>query len=263
MRVLIVDDEPLARTALVNILAERNDVDVADTAEDAVEALSKLERRSYDVLLLDINMPELSGLELVDRLQRREGEVPSVVFVTAHDEHALQAFEKKATDYVLKPFSSERIGEALDVAFRRTAGERAAKLVEILPQLRATFQPHAERIAVKTKGRVLFVDPANVIAVEAERNCVLLQQTSGSCLLRESISAMEEKLAPYGFVRIHRSVLINSAFVHEILPWPTGEYVLRVKGPREQKEYTVTRTYKKNLKLLAKSWIGTETFGRG
>ena len=98
MRVLIVDDEPLARTALVNILAERNDIEVADTAEDAVEALSKLDRRSYDLLLLDINMPELSGLELVDRLQRREGEVPSVVFVTAHDEHAIQAFEKKAAD---------------------------------------------------------------------------------------------------------------------------------------------------------------------
>jgi two-component system, LytTR family, response regulator len=264
MRVLIVDDEALARTALVNILAERSDVEVADTAEDAVEALGKLECRSYDVLLLDINMPELSGLELVDRLQRRESDVPSVVFVTAHDEHAIQAFEKKAVDYVLKPFSSERIGEALDVAFRRTAGERAARLVEVLSQLRAHVPWHAaERIAVKTKGRVLFVDPANVIAVEAERNCVLLQQTSGSCLLRESISAMEEKLAPYGFVRIHRSVLINSAFVHEIQPWPTGEYVLRVKGPVDHKEYTVTRTYKKNLKLLAKSWIGTENFGTG
>ena len=147
----------------------------------------------------------------------------------------------------------------------RSAGSftKATNRPEILPQLRATFQPRAERIAVKTKGRVLFVDPANVIAVEAERNCVLLQQTSGSCLLRESISAMEEKLAPYGFVRIHRSVLINSAFVHEIQPWPTGEYVLRVKGPSEQKEYTVTRAYKKNLKLLAKSWIGTENFGAG
>lgn len=126
--------------------------------------------------------------------------------------------------------------------------KRAARLVEILPQLRATFQPRAERIAVKTKGRVLFVDPANVIVVEAERNCVLLQQTSGSCLLRESISAMEEKLAPYGFVRIHRSVLINSAFVHEIQPWPTGEYVLRVKGPREQKEYTVHSSLQEELK---------------
>ena len=263
MRVLIVDDEPLARTALVNILAERNDVELADTAEDAVDALGKLERRSYDVLLLDINMPELSGLALVNRIQQRGGEVPSVVFVTAHDEHAIEAFEKRAADYVLKPYSSERIGEALEVAFRRTAGERAARLVEVLSHLSATLQPHAERIAVKTKGRVLFVDPANVIAVEAERNCVLLQQTSGSCLLRESISAMEEKLAPYGFVRIHRSVLINSAFVHEIQPWPTGEYVLRVKGPKEHKEYTVTRTYKKNLKLLAKSWIGNENFGAG
>src|SRR5215469_1040026 len=108
MRVLTVDDEPLARTALANILAERSDIERFDSANDAVEALDKLASEAYDVLLLDINMPELSGIELLDRLQRRSQSVPSVVFVTAHDQHAITAFEKHAVDYVLKPFSSER-----------------------------------------------------------------------------------------------------------------------------------------------------------
>jgi len=104
----------------------------------------------------------------------------------------------------------------------------------------------------------MFVDPNDVVAVQAEGNYVLLQQRdSGSYLLRESISAMADKLRPYGFIRIHRSVLVNSSYVEEIQPWLTGEYGLRVKGG---KEYTVTRTYKKNLKSLAAYWIGTDTF---
>jgi two-component system LytT family response regulator len=93
--------------------------------------------------------------------------------------------------------------------------------------------------------------------VQAEGNYVLLQRDSGSYLLRESISVMAEKLKPYGFIRIHRSVLVNTSFVEEIKPYPTGEYGLRVKGG---KEYTVTRTFKKNLKSLAEFWIGTDTF---
>ena len=96
-----------------------------------------------------------------------------------------------------------------------------------------------------------------MFAVQAEGNYVLLQHTAGSYLLRESISVMEEKLKPYGFIRIHRSVLVNAAFVEEIQPWVTGEYALRVKGG---KEYTVTRTYKKNLKGIAASWIGADSF---
>ncbi len=113
------------------------------------------------------------------------------------------------------------------------------------------------RIAIKTKGRILFIDAADVIAVEAKGNCVLLLRTSSSHLLRESISTMEEKLNLHGFVRIHRSVLVNEALVEEIHPLSTGEYVLRVRGGRE---FTVTRTYKKNLQLLAQLWIGTEGF---
>ncbi len=257
MRVLIVDDEPLAQTALTNILSARSDVDCFDCAADAIEALDKLERDAYDVMLLDINMPELSGFELLDRLRERDRPAPSIIFVTAHDEHAIQAFEKHAVDYVLKPFSNERIAEALNRAFRRSAGERAAKLINAIDQLHSLPERKSPRIAIKAKGRILFLDPANIVAVQAEGNYVLLQHESGSYLLRESISTMAEKLKPYGFIRIHRSVLVNSSFVEEIEPCLTGEYGLRIRGG---KQFTVTRTYKKNLKSLAEFWIGTETF---
>lgn len=261
MRVLVVDDEPLAQTALANILTARDDVEHFDAASDAIEALEKLTTDSYDVLLLDINMPEMSGTELVDQLRQRGESLPSVVFVTAHDEHAVAAFEKNAIDYVLKPFSSERIGEALTRASRMAQGERAAKLIEALPQLQKFSRPRyaqpSSKIAIKAKGRILFINPSDVVAVQAEGNYVLLQRDSGSYLLRESISVMAEKLGPYGFIRIHRSVLVNTSFVEEIRPYSTGEYGLRVKGG---KEYTVTRTYKKNLKSLAEFWIGTDTF---
>lgn len=257
MRVLVVDDEPLAQTALANILTARDDVEHYDAAGDAIEALEKLSKEPYDVVLLDINMPEVSGTELVDQLRRRGDPLPCVVFVTAHDEHAIAAFERQAVDYILKPFSKERVGEALGRASRMAAGERAARLIEALPHLKKLTQPQYSKIAIKAKGRILFISPSDVIAVQAEGNYVLLQRDSGSYLLRESISELAEKLKPYGFIRIHRSVLVNSSYVEEIKPYPTGEYGLRLKGG---KEHTVTRTYKKNLKSLAEFWIGTDTF---
>jgi two-component system LytT family response regulator len=177
--------------------------------------------------------------------------------VTAYEEHAIIAFKKHAVDYVLKPFSSERINEALDVAFRRTAGERAARLVEDLPQLQILLQRASSRIAIKANGRILFLDPGDVTTVHAEGNYVLLERDGGSYLLRESISVMAEKLKPYGFIRIHRSVLINASFVDEIQLWPTGEYGLRL---RSGKEYTVTRNFKRNLRDIAGSWIGIDSF---
>jgi two-component system, LytTR family, response regulator len=257
MRVLIADDEVLARQALVNLLSQNREIEEFEVANDAVEALEMLAAKSYDVLLLDINMPEVSGIELLDRLKHLERPLPSVVFVTAYHEYALTAFEKDAVDYVLKPFSKARMEKALQAAFRRTAGERAVKLLEVLPQLQAVSARPNPRLAIKTQGRVLFINPKEVIAVRAEGNYVLLERASGSYLLREAISVMAGKLSAYGFIRIHRSILVNSALVEEIRPWPTGEYRLRVKGG---KEYMVTRSYKKNLKTLAQVWVGADTF---
>jgi two-component system LytT family response regulator len=169
----------------------------------------------------------------------------------------LSAFEKHAADHVLKPYSNERIEQASDTVFSRSASERASRLVAPLPQLEKLSQQKREKIAIKANGRILFIAPDDVMAVHAEGNYVLLQADAESYLLRVSISSIAKKLRPYGFLRIHRSVLVNASFVEELQPLPTGEYTLRVKGG---KEYTVTRTYKSNLKDLAGCWIGIDGF---
>lgn len=256
MRVLMVDDQPLAQTALANILSARSDVEHFDLANDAGEALEKLSTDSYDVLLLDIDL-NLPGSPLIVQLRERELPLPSIVFATEHVEHAVAAFERHTVDYVLKPFSNKTINEALDRACRRAKGERAAKLIEALPQLQKLSSPGRPMIAIKAKGRILFINPGDVVAVQAEGNYVSLQRESDSYLLRESISTVAEKLKPYGFIRIHRSALVNITFVVEIKPYSTGKCGLRVKGG---KEYPVTRTYKKNLKPLTEFRIGNGAF---
>lgn len=257
MRVLIVDDEPLARTALERALCGRNDIEMLHSAKDAVQALDMLQKEKYDVLLLDIGMPELSGIDLAHRLNKQNHPIPAIIFVTAHDQHAVKAFDNHAVDYVLKPFSIDRINEALNVAFRRTENDRAALLLKAMPHLEGLFARPSLKIAIKAKGRILFIDPAEVAVIRAEGNYVLLEKRSGSYLLRESISIVAEKLKPHGFIRIHRSVLVNTSFVEEIQPWPTGEYVLRIKGGQE---LTVSRMYKNNLRSIAQLWVGTDAF---
>lgn len=253
MRVLIVDDEPLVRTALERILTARSDVERFDSAADAIEAEERLTNNNYDVMLLDISLPARTGLELLDRMRQCQKPAPSVVLVTAYAQYALTAFEKHAVDYILKPFSPERVNQALEFASRRTESERAARLVEIMPHLRTGTDQRTSRIAIRSSGRILFIDPHDVPVIRAQGNYVLLQQDKGSYLLKESISTAADKFQPYGFVRIHRSVLVNASFVEEIRPRSTGEYELRVKGGDQ---FVVTRTYKNNLKTLARTWIG-------
>jgi DNA-binding LytR/AlgR family response regulator len=178
-----------------------------------------------------------------------------VGFAGAKQDHASAVHGKREVD---SEASDDCIREPLSVGFRQQATRRSTSLGKALPRtssLVETAKP--ARIAIKVKRSILFIDVADLIAVEAKGNYVLFLRTSGSHMLRESISTIEEKLNRHGFVRIHRSVLVNAALVEEIRPWPTGEYVLRVRGGRE---FTVTRTYKKNLQLLAQLWIGMEGF---
>jgi two-component system LytT family response regulator len=140
-------------------------------------------------------------------------------------------------------------------------------MMELSPQLEgATKSPEpwmkpqnqpSPRVAIRAKGKILFINLSEVVAVQAEGNNVSLQWNGNSYLLRESLSAVAAELEPQGFIRIHRSILVNASFVEEIRPYPTGEYGLRVKGG---KEYTITRTYKKNIKSLAEYWIGAGAF---
>jgi two-component system LytT family response regulator len=154
----------------------------------------------------------------------------------------------------------ERIGEPQNGGFPQLAAERSATLLESWLQAQRLARHRPARIAIKSQGKILLINAKDVIAVEAKGNYILLLHTSCSHMLRETISTIEEKLGRHGFVRIHRSVLVNAALVEEIQPSSSGEYVLRVKGGRA---YTVTRTYKKNLQLLAQSWIGMDRFVAG
>ena len=139
----------------------------------------------------------------------------------------------------------------------RDAEEKAARLTEAFPGLQALAKLQSLRVAIKVRGGIFFIHLGDVVSIQAQGNYVLLQGGTSSYLLRDSISVVAEKLGPYGLVRIHRSVLVNAAFVEGIRPYSTGEYGLQIRGG---KEYTVTRTYKKNLKFLAKFWIGTGGF---
>jgi DNA-binding LytR/AlgR family response regulator len=138
-------------------------------------------------------------------------------------------------------------------SFPPNPGERTESLIEDFPGLQTIARRPSPRIAIKVKGKILFINLGDVVSVQAEGNYVSLQRDASFYLLRESISVVAEKLEPHGFIRIHRSVLVNTSFVEEIRPYSTGEYGLRMKGG---KEFTVTRTYKKNLKSLAEFWIG-------
>jgi DNA-binding LytR/AlgR family response regulator len=224
MLVLIVNDESLTRSALENVLASQRDIERFDPAQGAMETLRKLKNSFSRILLLDINTSQLSEAEHAPRDHR----LPSSAPVTQLEAiaHALQ----------------ENSGAIKSLESRRP---------------RMAHRSQDSRIAIKVKGRILFINPAEVIAVQAEGNYVLLHRAMDSYSLRESISGVEEKLRPYGFIQIHRSVLVNTAFVEEIKPCVTGEYSLRMK---DGKEFTVTRTYKKNLGALADSWIGNGTF---
>jgi len=139
--------------------------------------------------------------------------------------------------------------------FSRTTEEQDLGLLKAFTRLQELATRPFARFAIKVKGRIRFINPADVVVVLAEGNYVLLHQESSIHLLRESISVVAEKLEPFGFIRIHRSVVVNASFVEEIIPYSTGEYGLLVKGG---KEYRVSRTYKMNLKALAEFWIGSE-----
>jgi DNA-binding LytR/AlgR family response regulator len=162
---------------------------------------------------------------------------------------------KSRRDYTLESTAENGFSEPADISLLPVTRIDAASLIRVLRQLEVIAKRQAPRIAFKAKGRILFLDLAEIVAVQAEGNYVSLRHRPNPYLLHESLSSMAEKLKPYGFIRVHRSVVVNISAVEEIQPLPTGEYRLRVRGG---KEYLVTRTYKDNLRDLAQLWVGSE-----
>jgi len=258
VNVLIVDDEPLAREALRNALAGNPKVTALREACDAMQAWEILQESDVEVVMLDIQMPQMDGFAFLEKIQQRKEKAPTIIFVTAYDDFAVKAFESHAVDYLLKPFDKQRVLCALDRAEQRWRGEQASSMLEQLPSLLQYLkqQAPARRIAVKSNGRVAFLDPASINFVLAEGNYFVLHMANGGAhMLRGLMTEVEEKLKPFGFIRIHRSVVINSKIIKDIQPQASGDYLLRtVNG----KEFSVTRKYKSNLAHIAALAVGTD-----
>jgi DNA-binding LytR/AlgR family response regulator len=167
--------------------------------------------------------------------------------------------DRRMDDSTPRATPAQRNDRASDLHFRQSAGEHTAKLTETFPVEHGSASLRVARVAISKKGVVRFAYLSDILTVVAQNNCVLLQCTFGSCRLRGSISVVARKLEPYGFVRINRSVLVNRRWVEEIRPCQTGEQVLRLKG---DKEFAITRTYKKNVKSLAEVWLDSDTLSR-
>jgi len=229
VRVLIVDDEPLARAHLKSLLRERADVEVIGECGDGRSAIDQIRRLTPELVLLDIQMPELDGLEVIREVGAEA--MPAVVFVTAYDEHALAAFEVHAFDYILKPVSRTRFTHAIDrvVGLIRTdakdqvaADRPLTALVEAMRSERSAL----DRIAVKADGRVIFIRVGEIDWIEADDDLVRIHAGKAVHAHRSTLTHLEERLPSSRFLRVHRSTLVNVDRIREIQPWFQGDWVL-------------------------------------
>lgn len=232
MRALIVDDEPLVRSELVYALERVADDIETSEATTAIDALARLQNESFDIVFLDIRMPSLSGLDamaVIAKLRKK----PEVVFVTAHDDHAVDAFELDATDYLLKPVSVERLRKTLErVRSRRADGSGGATVVQ------------AARFPVERQGRTMLVRPSDIRFVRAQGHDVTVHTFDGEFRFRGTLGECASRLEPRGFLRVHRAYLVNPEHVIEVRPFFAGAYVL-LTDDKAHTEVPVSRAYAK------------------
>jgi len=231
LRVLIVDDEPLARDRLRGWLKDEADVEIVGECGSGAEAVAAIQGTPVDLVFLDIEMPGGNGLEMLAQLPA-EGR-PAVVFVTAHEKFALDAFDVQAVDYLLKPFDRERFQTALRRAGEHIEARRAGKLEDRLATMLADAGGGGrkpERLTVKANGRLVFLKPDDIVWVEAADNYIILHLTSGRLMLRETLTALEERLSPQTFARVSRSALVNLDQVKELQPVFHGDYVVVLRN---------------------------------
>jgi len=214
IRTLIVDDEPLARLNLSTLLAEEPDFQVIGECADVDAARRAVAATAPQLLFLDVQMPGADGFELLDGLTQ----VPAVVFVTAHEEFALRAFEACALDYLLKPFRRDRFARTL---------QRVRERVATLPPT-----PGPERLLVRTQGRYTFVALAEITHIRADANYVTLHGAQATHRVRETMNDLERRLPGHQFARIHRSVIVNLTALRELELLGDGEYLARLGDGR-------------------------------
>ena len=237
MKVIIVDDEPLARERLRRLLAGESDVEIVAECPDGSSAVEAVSRHAPDLLLLDVQMPGMDGFETLRALDANP--LPAVVFVTGFDQHAVRAFEARALDYLLKPTTRARLAESLTRVREKLAnGAASAHLPQALLDLlaeraSAPILPRVRRLAVRMGERVTFVSTEDVGWVEAAGNYAVLHVGKTTHILRETMSSLEGQLSGEGFLRVSRSAILNLRCVKELQSVAPGDHVaILVDGQR-------------------------------
>jgi two-component system LytT family response regulator len=245
LTVVVADDEPLARERVLSLLAAEPDMEVVAQCRDGEEAVRAISERRPDLVLLDIQMPRMDGFDVIGAIGADR--MPALIFVTAFDTHAIRAFEVRALDYLLKPFDRERFSSALRRARTQidaqADGDLGRRLAALMKDLKRET-PRSDRLVVKSAGRLFFLRADEIDWIEAAGNYVRLHVGTQAHLLRETMNAIESRLDPERFFRIHRSRIVNVERIQEMQPWLNGEYsiVLRT-GAR----LTISRGYREKL----------------
>jgi two-component system, LytTR family, response regulator len=246
IRTLIVDDEPLAREWVRNGLQEEPDVEIIGECGDGFEAVQAISEKKPQLVLLDVQMPGLDGFGVLASLEGPE--LPAVIFVTAFDRYALKAFEAHAVDYLMKPFSSERLHAAVERARteidRSSSRELRAALNALLEDIQRE-RAYPEWLLIKRDDRSVFLKVADIDWIESSRNNVRLHVGKEVYLYHETTSGIEAKLDPKKFFRIHRSTIVNIEKIREMHPWFNGDYAVTLK---DGTKLTLSSTYRERLK---------------
>jgi len=248
IRTLIVDDEALARERIRQLLQNEAEIEIIGECAEGQAAVAAIRKEKPDLVFLDIQMPELDGFGILEAIGTESA--PVIVFVTAHDQFALKAFEVHAVDYLLKPFDRERFQTALRHALGQVKNREgdllARRLSAVIAELKAPAKA-ADRLAIKSNGRIFFVKVDDINWLDAAHNYVELHVGKESHLLRQTVEAIEARLPAEKFVRISRSVIVNTERIKQLQPLFHGEYaVILADGTR----LTLSRRYRDKLPRL-------------
>lgn len=247
LKTLIVDDEAPARSELRYLLEKIPNVQVIGEASNATEALELIKALNYDLVLIDIQMPGLSGLDVVAAIKELPN-VPAVVFVTAFGEYAVKAFELDAVDYLMKPLDEERLIHTIGKVEKRLSAVQPATVVkQEVPQEKSVID--IERIPVESRGKTLLLPMREIVYISSRNDIVFIHTADNTFITRFTLKTLEERLASKSFLRVHRGYIVNLRHVIEIVPMYGRSYVLKVRC-NQQNEIPVSRRRGQQLKAM-------------
>jgi two-component system LytT family response regulator len=230
IRCLIVDDESLARRKIRDFLKSHSDCEIAGECVGGMEAAEAILRLKPQAVFLDVRIPEMDGFQVLESVAQRF--MPEIIFVTAHDEYAVKAFEVHAFDYLLKPFTRRRFDESIGRLRQRLGNHNRESKTRFLDWMRQSLPtgPSPGRLVVKANGRIVLLEISHIEWIEAQGDYVLIHTDRENYLTRETMQAMESHLKNHKFVRIHRSAIVNLGFVAQLHPIWSGDYKVTLRS---------------------------------